>query len=77
MGEIYAKGKVCLDRTKFKSRRRRKREEGDDGGEAMEQLDSGSQECLNLSPGLSGIMAESTDFEERKHVWQVDLRIGD
>ena len=29
-----------------------------------------SEDCMNLSPGLSGIMAESLDFEERKFVWQ-------
>ena len=29
-----------------------------------------SEECMNLSPGLSGIMAESLDFEEKKFVWQ-------
>ena len=29
-----------------------------------------SEDCMNLSPGLSGIMAESLDFEEKKFVWQ-------
>ena len=29
-----------------------------------------SEECMNLSPGLSGIMAESLDFAEKKFVWQ-------
>ena len=29
-----------------------------------------SEDCMNLSPGLSGIMAESLDFEEKKFVWK-------
>ena len=60
MGEIYAKGEVCFER-----RRRLKREE--------EHVASGEEnkECLNLSPGLSGIMANSQNFELKKFVWQV------
>ena len=64
MGEIYAKGEVCFER-----RRRLKREvEEDADGEAGE---NGNKECLNLSPGLSGIMANSQNFELKKFVWQV------
>ena len=81
MGEIYAKGEVCFGRTKDESSRRLKREddiagEEDEDAEAEEKLMEATgkeldSECFNLSPGLSGIMAESTDFKEKKFVWQV------
>ena len=47
MGEIYAKGKVCIERTKFESRSRRKREENteDEDGEAEEDI---RQDALGL-----------------------------
>ena len=68
MGEIYAKGEVCFER-----RRRLKREE-ENVAAGEEDTENGNKECLNLSPGLSGIMANSRNFELKKFVWQVGSR---